>query len=313
MKVQRVNRPKTQRGKRFLEGRGSKLIEDPRSLLCIRGSKTNLTMKNVLKNIHILKQPNSTMYQRKNLDIFPFENLSKLEWYCQKSDSSMFAYVTNTKKRPNNLILARLHNYQLLDMFEFSVEKFKSFDEFKTMKFVYGNKPCLIFQGEAFDTDNNYKRLKCFFLDFFRGQTSINELDLNGLDHVLTFTVNTTKTIYIRVYRIQLKKSGHRIPRIELEEIGPSFDLSMKRSNLASDDYYKRTLKKPKGMKEKKVKNTTMDVFGTKMGRIHMEKQDFNQLQTRKLKALKRPHARVTATDDENVSSKRRKSNEQKE
>jgi len=133
---------------------------------------------------------------------------------------------------------------------------------------------------------------------FFRGQTNINELDLNGLEHVITFTVNLEK-IYIRVYRIMLKKSGHRIPRIELEEIGPSMDLILKRTNLASDDYYKRTLKQPKGIKEKKIKNVQINVLGSKMGRIHMEKQDFNQLQTRKLKALKRQRL-PTANDDNN-------------
>jgi len=50
------------------------------------------------------------------------------------------------------------------------------------------------------------------------------------------------------------------------------------------------------------------------MGRIHMEKQDFNQLQTRKLKALKRQRL-PTANDDNNnnnSSSNKAKKNENK-
>lgn len=49
--------------------------------------------------------------------------------------------------------------------------------------------------------------------------------------------------------RVLLKKSGCKIPRIELEEMGPSLDLVMRRTHLASDDLYKLALKQPKGLK----------------------------------------------------------------
>ena len=45
-------------------------------------------------------------------------------------------------------------------------------------------------------------------------------------------------------------------------------------------------------LQPKKVKNMSHDVFGSKLGRVHMKRQDFRQLQTRKMKGLKRtqPH-----------------------
>ena len=46
--------------------------------------------------------------------------------------------------------------------------------------------------------------------------------------------------------RILMKKSGSRTPRIELEDMGPSVDFVMRRTKLASDDLYKRSLKIPK-------------------------------------------------------------------
>lgn len=49
--------------------------------------------------------------------------------------------------------------------------------------------------------------------------------------------------------RVLLKKSGCKIPRIELEDIGPSLDLVMRRTHLASDDLYKLSLKQPKALK----------------------------------------------------------------
>lgn len=37
-----------------------------------------------------------------------------------------------------------------------------------------------------------------------------------------------------------------------------------------------------------KKKNVSYDAFGSKLGRVHMQHQDFTKLQTRKLKGLKR-------------------------
>lgn len=97
--------------------------------------------------------------------------------------------------------------------------------------------------------------------------------------------------------RVLLKKSGCKIPRIELEEMGPSLDLVMRRTHLASDDLYKLSLKQPKGLKPKKKKNISHDVFGTTYGRIHMQKQDLSKLQTRKMKGLKKRPAEKSAED----------------
>lgn len=51
--------------------------------------------------------------------------------------------------------------------------------------------------------------------------------------------------------RSLLKKSGCRTPRIELEEIGPSLDLVLRRTHLASDDLYKLAHRQPKALKVK--------------------------------------------------------------
>jgi ribosome production factor 2 len=51
------------------------------------------------------------------------------------------------------------------------------------------------------------------------------------------------------VTRIILKKSGSRVPRVELEEIGPSLDLVMRRTKLASDDLYRTAKRRPDAAK----------------------------------------------------------------
>ena len=99
--------------------------------------------------------------------------------------------------------------------------------------------------------------------DMFRGET-VTEIRMAGLDHALLFTAVEGK-IYIRSYRyrvnnvfpllhlfhcrIMLKKSGLPTPRVELDEIGPSLDLVLRRTHLASSDLYKEACKVPKATK----------------------------------------------------------------
>ena len=49
--------------------------------------------------------------------------------------------------------------------------------------------------------------------------------------------------------RIQFKKSGSSTPRVELEEMGPSLDLMLRRVRLAAPDLYRLACKTPKQLK----------------------------------------------------------------
>ncbi|KAB0406230.1 hypothetical protein E2I00_017222, partial [Balaenoptera physalus] len=129
---------------------------------------------------------------------------------------------------------------------------------------------------------------------------------LAGLEYVLHFTALNGK-IYFRSYKLLLKKSGCRTPRIELEEMGPSLDLVLRRTHLASDDLYKLSMKMPKALKPKKKRNVSHDTFGTTYGRIHMQKQDLSRLQTRKMKGLKKRPAERKAEDQEKKSKRIKK------
>ncbi|XP_022082127.1 ribosome production factor 2 homolog [Acanthaster planci] len=283
--MQRIVKPKTQRAKRALEKREAKIVENTKTCTFIRGGNTSETVTRALKELYTLKKTNGIMMQRKNM-MRPFEDRSQLEHFAKKNDSSHFLFGSHSKKRPHNLVFGRMFDYQVLDMMELGIDKFTSMYEIKNAKCTSGTKPCLVFSGESFESEPEYKRLKNLLIDFFRGPVVPN-IRLAGLEHVISVTAISGKVL-LRSYRVLLKKSGSKTPRVELEEIGPSMDLVLRRSHLASLDLYKQAMKKPKQLKPKKKKNIKHDVFGTKLGRIHMESQDFDKLQTRKMKALKR-------------------------
>jgi len=92
----------------------------------------------------------------------------------------------------------------------------------------------------------------------------------------------------MRVWRIVTKRSGQRLPRVEVEEMGPRIDFRLGRVREADEGMMKEALKRAKGTEARSKKNIETDIVGDKMGRIHLGRQDLDELQTRKMKGLKR-------------------------
>ncbi|CDR99615.1 hypothetical protein [Sporisorium scitamineum] len=120
-----------------------------------------------------------------------------------------------------------------------------------------------------------------------------------------TITCPSNTLIHFRVYTVQLLASGSKIPRVELQECGPSFDFQLRRRRPASIDMLNQALRRPKTQAEKNrqgkegaKKNIETDDMGDTVGRIHVGKQDLSGLQTRKMKGLKK-HLDPTASDED--------------
>jgi len=309
MVVERITKPKTKRGKRFLEERDPKVHENIKKAMFVKGGKTSNTVTTALKQFYMLKKPNSTHLVKKNI-MRPFDDPTPMEYLSQKNDHSLFMFGCDSKKRPDNLIMGRMFDHHVLDMFEFGIERLVQMEKFAGPKVTLGIKPCLVFQGELFDTQQEYQRLKCLLIDFFRGEV-VDNIRLQGLEHVWCFTAVENK-VHIRSYRINYIKSDTKVPNVELNEIGPSIDLVVRRHKIASDSLYKTARKQPKEIIKKKKKNISMDPFGNRLGRIHMEKQDLSKLQTRKRKGLKRRNDPVVEGEENSEAKKVKNSDDVK-
>lgn len=63
---------KTQRGKRFLENRRSKFIENDKQAFIVKGGKTNQLISNILHEIYAIKKPFAELLKRFNLVFFVY-------------------------------------------------------------------------------------------------------------------------------------------------------------------------------------------------------------------------------------------------
>lgn len=234
-----------------------------------------------------MKKPDATWYRRKESNqILPFEDITPVEFYSNRSDASLFMFGSNTKKRPNNLIMGRMFDWKLLDMLEFGVSNFVSSKEFNQGSQTVGSKPMFVLAGEAFQTEEVYRTAANLFVDFFRGQV-VDKINIQGLDHVIQLTVNDG-VIHFSHYSVKLKKSGTQVPNINLVEIGPSMDLTIRRTKLASEDLRKESLRSPAQLNPTKKKNISKSGLNDTLGRLHVPNQGIDKIVTHKPRGLKR-------------------------
>jgi len=275
------------KNRRIQRAREPKVVEDEKTAMFVRGATSSLLINQVMSDLCDLKKPEIVKLQKSN-KFRPFEDPSGLEFLSDKNDAGLFAFNSHSKKRPNNLIIGRMFDHHVLDMIELGVENFKSLGDFKIEKSSAGNRPLMIFVGEEFEHKEEYKKFSNVLLDFFHG---VNEASVNlaGLEHAIVCTSSQDK-IYLRGYRIFFKKSGTKTPHVELKEMGPFMDLTIRRSSFASPDLMKIATKFPKEITGTKVKNIGRNEFN-KTGRIHMDRQDISELALRRMKGFKKRKA----------------------
>lgn len=311
-------KPRNARSKRALEKRAPKEKENPKTCLFLRGTTCSQVTQDALADLFSLRQPLAKKFTKKN-PIHPFEDATSLEFFSEKNDASLMVFGSSSKKRPHCLTVVRAFGHKVLDMLELYLdpETYRRLDQFRGKKPTVGLRPMIVFAGTAFESTvaNEYTMAKSMLTDFFAGERGpgSDKIDVEGLQYVVVATAEEGSTgptglgdgskpaIHLRAYLIRTKKSGQRLPRVEVEEMGPRMDFRVGRMREPEEAMMKDALKKGKTTEERTKKNISMDVMGDKLGRIHMGKQDMGDLQTRKMKGLKR--SRDEAVEDNDASA----------
>jgi ribosome production factor 2 len=303
---------KTHKGKLYLDTFKPKLIEDPKKCLFINTNNSTEIMRMVLNELYLMRKEFSKKFSRKE-DIFNIvQNKERVEFLCTKNNTTFFSLSSHNKKHPMDLTLGILYDHQVLDSFEFEVTNFIPMYYFKGAATINSDlKPIIIFQGELFESDFNYDRLKKFFIDYFQLYDKENVV-ISQLRRIIAISIeNDEKIIKIRNYQVNGDLSNkNSLQKINLVEIGPSFDLKERKFLLADEVLYKKTLKQPKGVKEIKEKNIEKNkILGEKRGRIHMQKQNLTAVSLKKYKKImnkdrfdkKKKEAKAKENNSENI------------
>lgn len=172
------------RVQRYLKTTSSQLKEGAKSTLLLKGIKASQQMMNILKEIRALKAPHAKLLSKNN-NIVVFKDIvgqQSLEFLMTKNDCALFAMATHNKKRPNNLILGRTFDRQLLDSAELGVTNFKSMQDYggSVPKKRIGSKPLLLFCGDPWQRTTDYQNLQNLLTDFYRGDV-VDKLVVTGM------------------------------------------------------------------------------------------------------------------------------------
>lgn len=213
-----------------------------------------------MADFHRLRQPFAIRFMKKN-PIHPFEDASSLEFFADKNDASLFVFASHTKKRPHAMTFLRCFDHKVLDMIELLIvpETMRTLSQFKNeRKPGLGLKPLICFAGTPFESPvaTPYTLAKSILLDFFKGSDT-NSVDVEGLQYVISISAadevdgQAPPLIQVRCYLLRTKKSGARLPRVEIEEMGPRVDFRLGRTKEADPDVMKEALKRPRGTEVK--------------------------------------------------------------
>jgi len=298
-KVLAGGKPAKARVQRYLKSIEPHLREGPKRSLLLKGIRCSQAMGNILKDMRAMQSPHCKYLTKKNAIVaFDTEGQHSLEFLTTKNDCTMFVMASTNKKRPNNLVIGRTFDHQILDMVEVGVLRYKSIHDYggSVPKKRIGSKPLMMFLGDLWQQDSSCQKMQNLLLDFYRGDV-VDKIVVSGLDHLIMFVASKDPQtnqllIHQHVYFMKLKKDpdnpSSTTPVPLLMPCGPDMTMVIRRTQFAAPDLWKAALKQPQGLKKKKRKNHTTNLFGETIGRLHLEKQDVDKMGGRKSKALRR-------------------------
>ena len=127
-------------------------------------------------------------------------------------------------------------------------------------------------------------------LDYFRIK-DLKEANIEELRRVLVFTCRG-ETDPIEVRHLESGKVNEKEAirnTVPFKEVGPCFNMRLRREKMATFELYKEACKKPKVRnveKKKANKNTYTTAFGEKKGKIYIQHANIDTLATRKYKGM---------------------------
>ena len=133
-----AQKPKTHKGRKFLQSKEPKLLEDNKSCLFANSNKSNEILKMILSDLvfhliiqYLSRKDYSKKLGKKNEIKDIFTDAKTIEFLCERNNCAIFSTISHTKKRPMSLIMGNTYEGKILDLFEFEVTNFLPIEYFK--------------------------------------------------------------------------------------------------------------------------------------------------------------------------------------
>ncbi|CCW70237.1 unnamed protein product [Phytomonas sp. Hart1] len=309
--------PKNNTVRRALKKYEPKVMENPKCILFLKGSSINEVGSDAMADLNAITKPYNKKLAKKNA-FTPFDGYQHLEFLGFKNDCSLFCFGSHNKKRPNNLTFGRLFDFHILDMVEAGIIAADRLDMSRASEVEAGSlggKPFFVFEGSEFSSDPTFMRLKNLLVDFFGGGNDA-EINLDGCDRVLFFSLRSANgedacvapatdclgnnkptekgntILCMRHYAVQKPSFAagfsKNIQNISLHDIGPNFDLELRRIQFAEPPAFRAACKVPREVLAKMRStqtNVSTDDMNNLTGQIHVGNQNTDTLNLRRFKA----------------------------
>lgn len=153
-----------------------------------------------------LRRNHSVLFGRKH-DMHPFESREELEKVAKKSDTSLFLFGSHNKKRPHNLVIGRTYEHKVLDMVELGLLNADSMDSIvANAEIPFNVQPFVIFQGDLWESDEQFKKLRNLINDFFLMNNRVKEIEIDhALKVVVCWSVTDDKKLHLNVFEVNVE------------------------------------------------------------------------------------------------------------
>ncbi|KAH9411573.1 hypothetical protein HK407_04g06780 [Ordospora pajunii] len=195
-------------------------------------------------------------------NVSPFDCVEKIERLMKKKRCGVFFSVTKEKR----LVIGRVFNDEMIDIAEFSIDKYMSVSDFECVSPELHMKYFVVVQN----IDD--ARLENLVVDMLNMKS--NKVCLDNIRYCWVFARSEAGYVlkYVRVMK-----------DLSIENCGPLFEMQLIRSHHCDEEVYKKAIDEP-GRGRKNIKK---NVFNDKIGTLHINKQDLREVRLKKIKGYK--------------------------
>jgi hypothetical protein len=262
----------------FVKKKREPKLNEPGKRLMVIAKSANSPLTKSLVEVFLKVKRNSVRYIDRNGECFPSaENSSpsngRLERQMKRLDASLFVYLHPSKSGGVKAVFGRTFEYEIIDLCVYEVVAEKSVAvkvpeiETNSLGLVYVN-------GRS-----ENPRVQNLLMDIFR-EDAPKVVGISVCTHMFALSF-TEDSFVLDVLRIEDRP-------LSLHSLMPPLEFTLQRNYQCDEEMFAHC-KRTEREEDRKRKNVVEGGLKTKLGVLHMERQDLSEIKLVKGKAFRKP------------------------